>query len=91
MSIVLISQNFHPKAFKEILLEISNDLRTPEFSSSSELIRFLTYELVEEGSTIEIRTKTLHVELGFELIPISPVTGKDVAMLFKMLGELCLF
>ncbi|KAF1747921.1 hypothetical protein GCK72_024387 [Caenorhabditis remanei] len=86
VSIVLISQNFHPKAFKEILLEISNDLRTPEFSSSSELIRFLTDELVEEGSTIEIRTKTLHVELGFELSPVSPVTGKDVAMLFKMLG-----
>ncbi|UMM41670.1 hypothetical protein L5515_017828 [Caenorhabditis briggsae] len=86
VSLVLISQNFHPNAFKEILLEISNDLRTPEFSSSSELIRFLTNELIEEGSTIEIRTKTLHVELGFELSPVSPVTGSDVAMLFKMLG-----
>ncbi|CAL2050069.1 unnamed protein product [Caenorhabditis brenneri] len=86
VSIVLISQNFHPKAFKEILLEISNEFRTPEHSSASELIRFLTDELIEEGSTIEIRTKTLNVELGFELCPVSPVTGKDVTMLFKMLG-----
>ncbi|CAI2357075.1 unnamed protein product [Caenorhabditis sp. 36 PRJEB53466] len=86
VSIILISQNFHPKAFKEILLEISNDIRTPEMASSSELIRFLTEELVEEGSTIEIRTKTLNVELGFELPPVLPVTGRDVTMLFQMLG-----
>lgn len=87
VSIVLISQNFHPKAFKEILLEISNEIRTPDLTSSSELIRFLTEELVEEGSTIEIRTKTLNVELGFEMSPVLPVTGRDVTMLFKMLGR----
>uniref|UniRef100_A0A1I7U3X2 UDENN domain-containing protein n=2 Tax=Caenorhabditis tropicalis TaxID=1561998 RepID=A0A1I7U3X2_9PELO len=86
VSIVLISQNFHPRAFKEILLEISNDARSPNDSLSSELIRFLTEELIEEGSTIEIRTKTLNVELGFELSPVSPVTGKDVTILFKMMG-----
>uniref|UniRef100_A0A8R1HJZ7 Myotubularin-related protein 5 n=1 Tax=Caenorhabditis japonica TaxID=281687 RepID=A0A8R1HJZ7_CAEJA len=86
VSIVLISQNFHPKAFKEILLEISNDIRAPEFSCSSELIRFLTEELIEEGSTVDIRTKTLNVELGFEFYPALPVTGRDVAMLFQILG-----
>ncbi|CAI5454581.1 unnamed protein product [Caenorhabditis angaria] len=86
VSIIVISRNFHAKAFKEILLQLSQDFRKPDISDASELVHFLTDELVDEGSTIEIRTKTLNVELSFDTTPTIPVTDKDVSMLFKILG-----